>query len=185
MDRMTRIPSDEGAGTPKRRSSALTIAFVLGGLGIGVVLLCGCGVGLWVFWLASLNVTPEQRDQRVKDQAHQRWKQEEQEATSDQYRARAFLEYWLLLLEMNNLDEPYKLTTKAFQTRNSRQQFEEFVKTRPYLKERDHNWSHGVDGKPGDRFTFMLHSRGRNSFLWAEREAGEWRLDKIEDQQRE
>jgi hypothetical protein len=86
---------------------------------------------------------------------------------------------------MKNLDEPYRLTTKAFQARMSRQEFEEFVKARPHLKEHNHNWSHGLDGKPGDRFTFMHHSRGKNSFLWAEREANEWRLDKIEDQKRE
>ena len=163
------------------------ILMIVGGVVVVGLLLCGCGVGGWLIWLVSLNVTPEKWDQRVKQQAEERWKQEERQATSDQNRARAFLEYWLLVLEMKNVDEPYRVTSKAFQARMSRQQFEDFLKARPYLKERDRNWSHGNDGKPGDNFSFMLHSKKpgdkvyTNSVLWVVREGGEWRLDKIDD----
>jgi hypothetical protein len=169
--------------TPPRKNPAWLILAILGVAGLVVG---GCCVGAWIVMLVAFNPTPEQWDQRVKEQAAQRWQVEEQQATSDQYRARAFLEYWLLLLEMKNLDEPYRLTTEAFQVRMSREQFEKFIQARPYLKERDHNWSHGVDGKPGDQFSFMLHSKKAsmlfiNSNLWVERKAGEWRLDRLED----
>jgi hypothetical protein len=183
------VPSSSANGTPPKNLTPM-ILLIVGGVVGGALLLCVCGFGGWLLWLASLGVTPEKWDQRVREQAEERWKQEERQATSDQYRARAFIEYWLLLLDMKNLDEPYRLTSKAFQARMSRQQFEDFIKARPYLKEREHNWSHGVDGKPGDSFGFMLHSRDRNSnvfnmhinsTIWVEREAGDWRLDKIED----
>jgi hypothetical protein len=184
---MTRTRSDSGGQAPKRKSPVALIVLILGGIAMGAVLLCGCGVGIWVVWLASLNVTPEKWNQRVKEQAEERWKIEEQQATSDQYRAKAFLEYWLLLLEMKNLDEPYRLASKAFQERLSRQQFDDFIKDRPHLRASEQAWTHGLDGKPGDRFGFMLHKKKpgdrvfTNSMLWAVREGNEWRLDKLED----
>jgi hypothetical protein len=167
--------------------TAGTFLLLLGLIGGGSLLLCGCGIGAWLVLLIASNPTPEQWDQRVKEQADQYWQAQQQQPMSDQYRARAFLEYWLLLLDMKNLDEPYRLTSKAFQARISRQQFEDFLKARPYLKERDHNWSHGVDGNPGDNFSFMLHCKKpgdrvyTNSNLWVVREAGEWRVDRLED----
>lgn len=180
--RESNIPNN----TPSRPGLA-PILLVLGLVGGGMFLVCGCGCGAWLLFLAANNPTPEQRDQRIKDEATQRWKAEDQQATSDQFRARAFLDFWLLLLEMKNLDEPYRLTSKAFQSRTTRQQFDEMLQARPYLKERDRNWSHGIDGKPGDMFMFILHSKRKgdtiytNSTITIIREANAWRLDRIED----
>ncbi|MBI3822214.1 MAG: hypothetical protein HY289_05985 [Planctomycetes bacterium] len=181
-----RQSDDRNKQLPAKRAVGMILLFV-GLIGLVTVLLCGCGIGAWVVWFASLiNVTPEQWDQRVKEQAERRRNAEVQQATCDQDHAKAFLEYWLLLLEMKNRDELYRLTSKAFHERMTRQQFEDFIKARPYLKIQDHNWSHGVDGNPGDNFGFMLHSRTHgavhtNSMLWVVREGGEWRLDKLED----
>src|ERR1700686_1435312 len=98
---MARQPPDH----PPQKNSSATILLIVGGVGLAAILTCGCGIGGWLIWLAPLGVTPEKWDQRVKQQAEERWKQEERQATSDQYRARAFLEYWLLLFEMKNLEE--------------------------------------------------------------------------------
>jgi len=83
--------SDYRAEPLPRKSEARIMLLLLG--------LIGGGVLVWLVTLILLNPTPEQWDQRIKEQAAERWKAEERQATSDQYRARAFLEYWLLLLE--------------------------------------------------------------------------------------
>jgi hypothetical protein len=127
-----------------------------------------------------MNVTPEMWDQRVKEQAEARFKQQDQAANCDLEHAKAFVEYWLELLHMKDLDEPYRLTSKGFQTRVPRQQFGAVLDATPLLKERDHNWSHGIDGRPGDRFGFMFHAKKRNHVLWAVKEGNEWRLDQID-----
>lgn len=175
--------NDSDAPAPRRRAVWFIVAAVVGVVAIGAPVCC---IGGWIVMLAINNPTAEQRDQRIKEQADERWKVESKQATSDQYQARAFVDYWLLLLDMKNLDEPYRLTSKAFQANMPRQQFDDFIRNRPHLK-REHTWSHGVDGKPGDHFEFLLHSRksgGReftNSTVAVQREAGDWRLDSLKD----
>jgi hypothetical protein len=175
-DRPRRQPRPNSAG------SATKPLLILGAVCGGVVLLC-CGVGLFVllrFGQFHYGPGPGPWGPELQRQAEERRRQQDAAASSDQHHAKAFLEYWLAELRLERLDEAYRLTTTAYQARTSRQEFERFLRQNSDLQTPDPIFSHGIDGKPGDRFTFLLHRPKTNPYgLTVAREGGEWKLDDI------
>jgi hypothetical protein len=175
---------DEPRPRRKRRSdsgggSGTKIALILGGVGLAVFLFCGGGC---VYWLVTISKLDPKEGLRVRQmQLEEQWRQRDREAKGDQNHAKVFLDYWVALLQLGDLDEAYRRTSTAYQARMSREQFEQFVQWHADLKPQNPGWSYGLDGKPGNRFTFLLSRPGPPPYgMVVVREGDEWRLDDIE-----
>ena len=157
------LPSDEANPDAKRKRKKVLL--ILGVVALGIIAL-----------IVGKVVGPVE----LQRQAEERRKQQEAAATSDQQRAKAFLDYWVTEIRLDNLDEAYRLTTTAYQARTSRQQFDRFVQENSDLKTPEPTWSFGLDGKRGNQFGFCLHRRKTNPYLLTvAKEKGEWKLDAI------
>jgi hypothetical protein len=157
----------------------MKVFLIVGGALLGVLLLCGGGILFVALWVPFSTGT-EQWNQEYERRAEAEWKRQDAAATSDQQHAKAFLDYWVTLVRLNNLDAAYKLTTAAYQARTSRAQFDQFVQKEVDLRTPDPNWGHGLDGKPGTRFSFVLFRPGPPPYeLRVAKEGTEWKMDEI------
>src|SRR5205823_404601 len=91
--------------------------------------------GLCVFWLVSISKLDPKEGLRVRQkQLEEQRRQRDREAKGDQPHAKVFLDYWVAVVRLGDLDEAYRRTSAAYQARTSRDQFEQFVQNNPDLK---------------------------------------------------
>jgi hypothetical protein len=177
---------DPGASRPRPAprpqsgggSSVAKLIILLGAVFGGLCLLC-CG-GLTALYFLQPG-GPGGAAAAQAEQARAEWKKQEAAATSEQQKAKAFVHYWLALVRLDQLDEAYRRTTTAFQSRMTRADFDRFIQQNRELRSDTAGWSYGLDGHPRTRFTFLL-SRPRNAPYWIStaREGDEWKLDEID-----
>ncbi len=174
---MPRRQTDDEPRVRRRESSGGSgkkLALILGGLGLGVFLICTGACGFWLYTLSKLDPAEGARVRQL--ELEQRWKQQEKAATSDLFRAKAFCDYWQLEVQRGNFDEAYRRMSSAYQA-----QFERFMLTHADLKTENPGWSFGLDGKPRDKYVFLLSRPGPPPYgLVVIRERDEWRMDDIE-----
>jgi hypothetical protein len=169
---------DDGLPEIQRRRNHKPDAGIGRGWMFAIVVILGAVVlAVALGWIPFGEKQWKQEQQR---QAEETWKQQVAAASSDQHRAKAFLDYWLALVRLDNLDEAYQRTTGAFRGRTSRAEFDRLIQENSDLKTPQPGWSFGLDGKPGTRFSFVLSRPKTNPYLLtAAKEGGEWKLDEI------
>lgn len=122
--RRRRSSSKKSGGT-----SAVTILLILGGVFLGIVLICG-GVGVYFYTTVARAVVVKQQQvavqqQQVATQAEQRVKAEE---NTDQGRAKKVVDQWVSNVTKSQFSEAYALTSPNYRSKVSQAEFTALLK---------------------------------------------------------
>jgi hypothetical protein len=169
-----------------------TVLLIVGGVVLVVLLLCGGGIALVVFLTRATSsrmqaAMAEEEARRAAEQvaierkAEEVMRQKQAAATTDSEKAKAFLEYWLIKVKANRLDEAYRVTTANFKDHLSRDQFEQFVQRNRAELALPPVWTGGGGPRPGVVTYLMGRGFDKGPPFWftVVREGNDWKLDTI------